>query len=74
MLGFAGKENVSQDKLSLYSLMLVLDTMGNSSPEIVPAVEPIDHVMLRLILLDALIDISRFLLVSSGVAMKLMAV
>lgn len=37
-MGLLLKVNFSQEKLSLYSLMLVLDTMGTSSPEIVPAV------------------------------------
>lgn len=39
MLGLLLKVNFSQEKLSLYSLMLVFDTMGTSSPEMVPAVE-----------------------------------
>lgn len=38
MLGLLLKVNFSQEKLSLYSLMLVFDTMGTSSPEMVPAV------------------------------------
>lgn len=38
MLGLLLKVNFSQEKLSLYSLMLVLDTIGTSSPEMVPAV------------------------------------
>ena len=37
-MGLLLKLNFSQEKLSLYSLMLVLDTMGTSSPEMVPAV------------------------------------
>lgn len=39
MLGLLLKVNFSQEKLSLYSLMLVFDTMGTSSPEMVPAVK-----------------------------------
>lgn len=38
MLGLLLNVNFSQEKLSLYSLMFVLDTIGTSSPEIVPAV------------------------------------
>lgn len=37
-MGLLLKVNFSQEKLSLYSLMLVLDTIGTSSPEMVPAV------------------------------------
>lgn len=54
--------------------MFVLDTIGTSSPEMVPAVDPTDHVMLRLKLLDALMDISKFLFACSGEAIKFMAV
>lgn len=38
ILGLLLNVNFSQEKLSLYSLMLVFDTMGTSSPEMVPAV------------------------------------
>lgn len=74
MLGLLLKVNFSQEKLSLYSLMFVLDTMGTSSPEMVPAVDPTDHVILRLKLLDALMDMSKFLFACSGEAMKFIAV
>lgn len=74
MFGLLRKLNFSQEKLSLYSLILALETTGISSPDIVPAVEPIDHVILRLKLFDALIDISKFLFDCSGFAMKFMAV
>ena len=38
MLGLLRKLNFSEEKLSRCSLMFVLETMGTSSPEMVPAV------------------------------------
>lgn len=37
MFGLLRKLNFSQEKLSLYSLILTLETTGISSPDIVPA-------------------------------------
>lgn len=37
MFGLLRKLNFSQEKLSLYSLILALETTGISSPDIVPA-------------------------------------